>query len=87
MLFSFLLLKNNKKPDKFCMKFSPKSNVSMHRCYIPYFFYTPSPPPHSSSNAPPGSIMTPQETMTWNLRLSIFHMICNFFKCDDFTVS
>ena len=24
--------------------------------------------------------------MTWNIRLFIFYMICNFFKCDDFTV-
>ena len=45
MLFSFLLLKNNKKADKFCMKFSPNPNVSMQRCHIPYFFYTPYTPP------------------------------------------
>ena len=25
--------------------------------------------------------------MTWNIRLFIFCMICNFFKCDGFTVS
>ena len=24
--------------------------------------------------------------MTWNIRLFIFGMICNFFKCDGFTV-
>ena len=24
--------------------------------------------------------------MTWNIRCFIFYMICNFFKCDGFTV-
>ena len=24
--------------------------------------------------------------MTWNIRLFIFYMICNFFQCDDFKV-
>ena len=51
----------------------------------------PLPPPHSpyrpcSHDCPPDSIITPQTTMIWNIRLFIFYMICNFFKCDDFTV-
>ena len=25
-------------------------------------------------------------TMTWNVRLFMFYMICNFYKCDGFTV-
>ena len=24
--------------------------------------------------------------MTWNISLNLFFMICNFYKCDDFTV-
>ena len=49
------------------------------------------PPPHSSyrpcsRNSPPGSIITPQATMTWNIWLFLFYMICNFFEFDDFTV-
>ena len=24
--------------------------------------------------------------MTWNMRFFIFYMICNFFKCDGFTI-
>ena len=49
------------------------------------------PPPHSpyspcSHDSPPDSIIIPHVMMTWNIRLFIFYMICNFFKCDDFTV-
>ena len=55
-----------------------------------YFYsYANIPPtfPHRlwSHNSLPGSIITPQATMTWNIRLFIFCMICNFLKCDDFT--
>ena len=32
----------------------------------------------------PVSPLQSQETMTWNIRL--VYMICNFFKCDYFTV-
>ena len=34
----------------------------------------------------PGYIITPQVKMTWNISLFIFYMICNVFRCDDFTV-
>ena len=49
------------------------------------------PPPHSPyspccHDSPPDSIITPPAKMTLNIRLFIFYMICNFFKCDDFTV-
>ena len=45
----------------------------------------PPPPPHSpyrpcGHDSLPDSITTPQETMTWNIRLFIFYMICNFFS-------
>ena len=46
---------------------------------------TPSNSP-CSQNCPPGSTITPQVTMTWNVRLFMFYMIYNFFKCDDFIV-
>ena len=51
----------------------------------------PPPPPHSpynpcSHDSPPDSIITLQVMLTWNIRLFIFYLICNFFKCDDFTV-
>ena len=39
-----------------------------------------------SWNSPTGSFITPQVTMIWSIRLFIFYVICNFFKCDDFTV-
>ena len=39
-----------------------------------------------SHNSPPSSIITSHATMTRNIRLFIFHIICNFWKCDDFTV-
>ena len=39
---------------------------------------------HSSHS---GSLVTPQAVMTWNIRLFMFYMICNLFKCEDFTVS
>ena len=35
---------------------------------------------------PPGSVITSQAIMTENIKLFMFYMICNFFKCDDFTV-
>ena len=31
-------------------------------------------------------ILSENMTMTWNIRLFIFHMISNFFKSDDVTV-
>ena len=31
-------------------------------------------------------IQTEIMTMTWNVRLFMFYMICNFYKCDGFTV-
>ena len=48
----------------------------------------PLPPlPHiAPANSPTGSIITSQATMTLNIRLFLFYMICNFFKCDDFTL-
>ena len=47
----------------------------------------PPPPPHiAPANSPTGSIITSQATMTFNIRLFLFYMICNFFKCDDFTL-
>ena len=52
---------------------------------------SPNPPlpplPHiAPANSPTGSIITSQATMTLNIRLFLFYMICNFFKCDDFTL-
>ena len=52
---------------------------------------TPTPPPPplphiAPANSPAGSIITSQATMTLNIRLFLFYMICNFFKCDDFTL-
>ena len=45
----------------------------------------PPPLPHiAPANSPTGSIITSQATMTLNIRLFLFYMICNFFKCDDF---
>ena len=45
------------------------------------------PLPHiAPAISPPGSIITSQATMTLNIRLFLFYMICNFFKCDDFTL-
>ena len=38
------------------------------------------------ANSPPGSIITSQATMTLNIRLFLFYIISNFFKCDDFTL-
>ena len=48
----------------------------------------PPPPLHhiATANSPTGSIITSQATMTLNIRLFLFCMICNFFKCDDFTL-
>ena len=47
----------------------------------------PSPlPPIAPANSPPGSIIISQATMTLNIRLFTFYVICNFFKCDDFTL-
>ena len=47
----------------------------------------PPPLPHiAPANSPTGSIITSQATMTLNIRLFLFYMICNFFKCDDFTL-
>ena len=47
----------------------------------------PPPLPHiATANSPTGSIITSQATMTLNIRLFLFYMICNFFKCDDFTL-
>ena len=43
-------------------------------------------PPIAPANTPPGSIITSQATMTLNIRLFIFYMICNFFKWDEFTL-
>ena len=44
----------------------------------------PSPPPPLPhivpANSPPGSIITSQATMTLNIRLFLFYMICNFFR-------
>ena len=53
-----------------------------------YSYVTPPPPlPHiATANSPTGSIITSQATMTLNIRLFLFYMICNFFKCDDFTL-
>ena len=53
-----------------------------------YSYITPPPPlPHiATANSPTGSIITSQATMTLNIRLFLFYMICNFFKCDDFTL-
>ena len=42
--------------------------------------------PLGNYNSLPGSIITPQAKMTWNIRLFIFYMISIAFKCDDFTV-
>ena len=48
---------------------------------------SPPPLPHIvTANSPTGSIITSQATMTLNIRLFLFYMICNFFKCDDFTL-
>ena len=56
-----------------------------------YSYVTPPPPPPplphiAPANSPTGSIITSQATMTLNIRLFLFYMICNFFKCDDFTL-
>ena len=56
-----------------------------------YSYVTPLPPPPplphiAPANSPTGSIITSQATMTLNIRLFLFYMICNFFKCDDFTL-
>ena len=56
-----------------------------------YSYVTPPPPPPplhhiATANSPTGSIITSQATMTLNIRLFLFYMICNFFKCDDFTL-
>ena len=54
-----------------------------------YSYVNPPPPPPlphiATTNSPTGSI-TSQATMTLNIRLFLFYMICNFFKCDDFTL-
>ena len=44
------------------------------------------PTPPVPSVALPCSINISQACMTWNVRLFIFYIICNFFKRDDFTV-
>ena len=56
-----------------------------------YSYVTPPPPPPplphiATANSPTGSIITSQATMTLNIRLFLFYMICNFVKCDDFTL-
>ena len=42
--------------------------------------------PLCNYNSSPGSTITPQAKMTWNIKLFIFNIISNIFKCDYLTV-